>query len=395
MRQLIIIGFLFLSIQSFGQINTFPSEKEDLIAHSLALFPIAGIDTAAVTPTTLKFYTTLYQKENLKDVDDIGDIFAQQTMINPMGIVAIKIDSTITTQKETEIIHKREWPKGIWVKVNKIGLDLNEVAFVNWNSGGSNSISALLGLAFKRNYSTPNLHWNTNLLVEYGINKQKDLDLRKTDDNIELNSTFGYKPDSLSNWYYSAKFNFNTQLTNGYKYPDKDNAISEFMAPAYLFLGVGSEYKLKEKSLELYISPLTMKSTFVLDQRLANTGAFGVEKAIYDENGVLIKEGKRSRQQVGILVTNEYHTEIFKNIILNNKLSLYTDYINDFGNIDINWELNFRFRVNEFVVAKLGSHLKYDDDISTKHKDENGDTYEEGPSVQWKQHLGIGVIVNL
>ena len=31
-----------------------------------------------------------------------------------------------------------------WRQLNKLGLDINEVTFVNWNAGGANSISALL-----------------------------------------------------------------------------------------------------------------------------------------------------------------------------------------------------------------------------------------------------------
>ena len=34
----------------------------------------------------------------------------------------------------------------------------------------------------------------------------------KTDDQIRLSSTFGYRRDTISNWYYSVKANFNTQF---------------------------------------------------------------------------------------------------------------------------------------------------------------------------------------
>jgi hypothetical protein len=40
---------------------------------------------------------------------------------------------------------------------------------------------------------------------------------------------------------------------------------------------------------------LYIKITMVLDQRLANQGAFGVKKALYDENGNLILEGEKSK----------------------------------------------------------------------------------------------------
>jgi hypothetical protein len=221
------------------------------------------------------------------------------------------------------------------------------------------------------------------------------MDFQKTDDKIELNSTFGYRKDTLSNWYYSAKFNFLSQFTNGYAYPNTDESISEFMAPAYLFLGAGTEYNSEDENLVLYLSPITMKSTFVLDQRLANSGAFGVKPAVVSESGEIIREGENVRTEVGILITNEYQTELFENIGLNNKLSLYTDYLNKFGNIDINWEVNLRFEVNEYVVAKLGSHLLYDDDVKIKEENAEGELVEKGPGIQWKQQLGIGVIFNL
>ncbi len=282
-----------------------------------------------------------------------------------------------------------------WEEVNKIGLDLSEVAFVNWNAGGANSISALLNTDFKRTYERKNIRWKNELIARYGINKQTDQDVRKTDDHLEINSTFGYRKDTLSNWYYSAKANFSTQFSNGYNYPDTSKKISTIMAPAYLFLGVGSEYNVDEENLNVYASPLTLRSTFVLDQDLANEGAFGVEGAVYDEEGNLIKEGENVRTEVGILLTNEYSTEIFENIGLSNKLSLYTDYINKFGNIDVNWELNFNFQVNQYVLAKLGSHLKYDDDIKVQEENAEGELVDAGPRIQWKQQLGIGVIVNL
>lgn len=282
-----------------------------------------------------------------------------------------------------------------WKKSQQIGLDLSEVAFVNWNAGGVNSIAGLLGVAVKRDYNRKNLQWRNELLMEYGVNKQKDLEFRKTDDKLELNSTFGYQPDTLSHWYYSAKFNFLSQFTKGYSYPNIDESISQFMAPGYLFLGAGSEYNSEDENFVLYMSPITMKSTFVLDQRLADSGAYGVKPAVIDESGNVVHPGQNVRTEFGTLITNEYQTEIIDNITLRNKLSLYTDYLNKFGNIDVNWEVNLRFEVNEFVVAKISSHLIYDDDVKIKEENADGKLEEKGPGVQWKQQLGIGVIVNL
>jgi hypothetical protein len=61
---------------------------------------------------------------------------------------------------------------------------------------------------------------------------------------------------------------------------------------------LGAEYASKKKG-QLYLSPFTSKMTFVLDQRLANQGAFGVVKGIYDLDGTLLKEGEKSKIELG------------------------------------------------------------------------------------------------
>lgn len=280
-----------------------------------------------------------------------------------------------------------------WNEKNSVGLNLNEVAFINWNAGGNNSVSALVHGNFERNFKKKLLSWKNRGSFKYGLNAQEDREVRKTDDEFRLSSSFGYRKDSLSNWYYSAKFDFNTQIANGYKYPETDNPISKFMAPGYLFVGVGSQYSSSDESLDLYISPLTQKSTFVLDQRLSNEGMFGVQEAQYDDLGNLIEEGENVRTEIGFLITSNFAKEIFTNVRLDNRISLYSDYLNKFGNVDVDWEVNADLKVNHFIRANIGTQLRYDDDVKYK-EDTNGDGELEttGPRVQFKQLLGVGFI---
>ena len=140
----------------------------------------------------------------------------------------------------------------------------------------------------------------------------------------------------------------------------------------------------------MYLSPLTQKTTLVFNQRLANQGAFGVEKAIYDEFGNLIREGKNIRNETGILITNQWKTEIYQNMNLEHRLGLYTDYIHNFGNIDVEWQLQLEMVVNQYVKANIGTHIIYDDDIKSK-EEENGVQVIKGPKVQLKQLLGVGL----
>lgn len=293
-------------------------------------------------------------------------------------------------QPTTAIITAKPDTISYWKHKNVMGIDISEIAFVNWSAGGTSAITGLVRGDLKYDYKDDYQVWSNELFFRYGLNKQEGIELRKTDDAFKVNSTYGLRTSPTSNWYHSAKFNFNTQFTNGYNYPNTENPISKPFAPAYAFLGIGSEYIYKPVNFNLYLSPLTLKSTMVLDQTLANSGAYGVKKAVYDADGNIITEGEKEKTELGILITSNIEKEIFNNIILKNRLILYTDYLHNFGNIDVDWQCFSYLKVNEYVKANVGFNLVYDEDIDVI-KEENGIKINEGPKVQLKQVLGIGV----
>jgi hypothetical protein len=282
-----------------------------------------------------------------------------------------------------------------WKNINKVRFLFTQNSFVNWSAGGNNSISGILKINLTKNYKNNHTTWFNELKTNYGLNKEENRELRKTEDLFEINSTFGYRQNLKSNWYYSAKFNFKTQFTNGYKYPNKEKPISKFFAPAYSFLGFGTEYSIKESNFKLYISPLTNKTTFVFNQTLANEGAFGVIRAKYTPEGELISEGEKIKIEFGMLATGEWKSEVMKNIQMVNKLILYSDYLNNYGNVDIDWEINFDLTINKYVTANIGSHFIFDDDVRHKADVDNDGVLDIlGPRLQVKQVLGVGFLYN-
>lgn len=347
------------------------------------LKPFYEIDVHEITEDTI-FKPKLRRSVNIFTQDTsyvpFPEVKNALTPTNSYGIDTEKIAPVVV--QTVEIVDPYQvrdlyW----WENENSIAFDFNEVAFKNWTSGGDNSISGLLKIYFSRTFQKQFTLWKTEIYGRYGLNKQEDREWRKTDDQIRINSTFGYRRRENSNWYYTAKLNFNTQFTNGYKYPDTDNPISKFFAPAYLFVGGGTQYNSKNEQFFVYISPVTFKSTFVLDEALSDAGAYGVEP------------GKRVRKEFGISVQSKWETEIFKNVALLNRVGLYTDYFNSFGSIDVDWELVFKFKINNYFEANLGGHLIYDDDIlfgTDTNGDGENDSFET--RIQLKQQLGIGVL---
>ena len=81
---------------------------------------------------------------------------------------------------------------------------------------------------------------------------------------------------------------------------------------------------------------------------------------------------------------------MFKNIVYDTRATLYTDYLKDFGNIDVDWQNYLEMTVNKYVKANLGVHMIYDNDIKTK-VEENGIQVIKGPKLQLKQIIAIGL----
>src|SRR4030043_427071 len=80
---------------------------------------------------------------------------------------------------------------------------------------------------------------------------------------------------SLTNWAAGGENSFSGNfLANGLA--NYSIAISKFMAPGYINLSIGMDYKPSE-NFNVYFGPLSGKVTFVLDDTLSHYGAFGLE----------------------------------------------------------------------------------------------------------------------
>lgn len=265
-----------------------------------------------------------------------------------------------------------------WKNSGIFSLNAAQSSFSNWSAGGQNSI-ALNGLVnLTANYKKNKSAWDNTFDFGYGMlqrdNGEDKKTWIKTDDKINITSKYGYQASKV--WYYTALFNFKTQFTEGYNYLNASEKvkISDFMAPGYLLFSLGMDYKPND-NLSVFISPVTMKSTIVNDKELYEAGAFGVDP------------GKKLRNEFGAYINAQYKKdEIVKNVNFSTKLDLFTNYLNNPQNIDVNWETLFVLKVNKFISATVSTNLIYDDD--TDYIDSEGTNL--GPKVQFKEVIGVG-----
>ncbi len=176
----------------------------------------------------------------------------------------------------------------------------------------------------------------------------------------------------------------------GFNYPDDSTKISDLLAPAYLLGAVGLDYKPSDK-FTAFVAPVTAKTTFVNDQVLADAGAFGVEKAVYDTAGNLLTAGKNIRTEFGGYIRLFYKVDVMKNVSLQTKLDLFSNYLENPQNIDVSWEVLISMKVNKYISATITTHLLYDDDTDISIDNNNDGIIDRiGPRTQFKEVLGVG-----
>ncbi len=278
-----------------------------------------------------------------------------------------------------------------WKKGGVATLTISQASFTNWAQGGENSLSLTSLLHLFANYKKGNSSWDNTLDAAYGFLQSGSNSLRKSDDKIEFSSKYGYK--TSKNWNIAALVNFKSQFTHGYNYPNDSSVISDFLAPAYLLISTGMDYKPNDH-FSFFVSPVTGKITIVNNQTLANAGAYGVDKAVLDSAGVQTAAGKKVRYEFGALVSIKYNQEIAKNITVTTKADFFSNYFKNAQNIDVNWDVLITFKVNKLVSASINSTLIYDHDIPVPiYKNVNGVRMQTGvgPRTQFKDVLGIGL----
>ena len=293
-----------------------------------------------------------------------------------------------------------EEAKGPWDKGGTIGLNGSQTAFYNWAKGGENQISLSGNIKAFANYTKGKMSWTNLLLMDLGSSRMGKQDWRKGDDRFEYNTLLGHK--ASEKWYYSGLFNFKTQFTSGYDYDDNGKAsyVSNFMAPAYIKLGLGMDYK-PNKSLSIFLSPATAKWTIVNDQALANAGKFGLDpaesiKAVDGSDSIIITPASMVRTEFGALVRIGYTKDIMKNVNFGTILEFYSDYLGSPQNIDVDWEFAFTFKINDFLNAQLKGHLIYDDDVMIDVDSNSDGTFDmKGPRTQFNEAFTLGIVYEL
>ncbi len=313
---------------------------------------------------------------------------------NTNGQIILGPDAEKLIKSPFEIVDKG------WLDRGSISINSTQTYLSNWAAGGNSAFNVSGVGTYSLFYRDDRHSWDNIFNFAYG---RSVIDLNqpsiKTDDKIDLTSKYGRL--AKYNWSYTAMVNFKTQFAPGYVagprgLPDLQRGkISDWLSPAYFTAALGMDY-LEQRKITCFLSPFTCKGTIVKNQYLANLGQFGVDPAQYDSEGKMVSPGKNLRIEYGAYLRLGFSKSWKEQYRLDSKLELFSSYLHQPQNIDVNLESVLGCKINKYLGFSVIMQMLYDNDIILVKKpagfDSQGNPTPEirGPGLQLREVLAIG-----
>ena len=126
-----------------------------------------------------------------------------------------------------EVAPKAKAPER-WSTSLKTQINIGQTGLTTWAAGGDKTFSLAAFIDGNANWKMNDMFWNNRLQLDYGFlyASSKPL-LQKNTDRIYLESKWGYKTESMKNFYFSANYDFKSQFSSGYEYKTPASVTDE------------------------------------------------------------------------------------------------------------------------------------------------------------------------
>ena len=265
-----------------------------------------------------------------------------------------------------------------WKQGGMYNFNLAQSSLSNWAAGGDNFNMAInTYFNYYAYYQKPRQSWDNNVDLNLGFVQSTSLGGRKNDDRVDVISKYGYRIDTTGMWYLSGLFNFRSQFFDGYSFSGSNsNFTSSLLSPAYIILSAGLDFK-PNNTFSVFLSPLTSRTTLVLNTKLSNLGSYSVPV------------GKKINRETGLFVTVNYNNTIAPNITYRGRADFFSNYYEKPENINLYMTNMFTFKINKYFSATYSLDLMYDDKIKIFGP------LKKSPGLQLKSIIGIGYLKTL
>ncbi|MCY4233149.1 MAG: DUF3078 domain-containing protein [Bacteroidetes bacterium] len=244
-------------------------------------------------------------------------------------------------------------------------VSVSQVGFWRWYEGGISSLALGTNLSGKATKTSRDVQQEYEARLTFGVVKQDGIELRKSDDLIQLQGAFKFSEISVFGELNPAlSVDIRSQFAKGYQYDEKDLTkkgirISGFLSPAIVTQTIALNYPAKSW-LNIRLG-MAAKQTIVTIKDLRSRYKVSQDQII--------------RWQVGSAGHINFERTIFTNVHLKSILTLFLAFNQQ--SPDSIWETFLTMKVNSWLQVNAEYTALYDRDLATY--------------VQQKQLLTLGV----
>jgi Protein of unknown function (DUF3078) len=241
---------------------------------------------------------------------------------------------------------KEGWNKAGTLNLSGTQAGINkEWLFVN---GGDESFLGIKGIVdynFDRKKGKTN--WLNSFRGRFGVSKSTTTNDKfvKNDDYLNFNSIYG--KEFRKSWSYAGYFGLESQFEDA------------FMTPGYLKFGPGILYK-PNAHFSVLMSPLMVQVTTKLKSSLKNLDKYGVDS------------GKSVAFGLGAFLQANANYDLAKGVNYKSTTTLYSNYLDNPGNIVFDMNNLFTFTVNKYIGATFMINGRYNHDEVTGMQVQHG-----------------------
>jgi len=251
-----------------------------------------------------------------------------------------------------------------WKHTATTGANLTEISFKDWVAGGENALSYTLWLSGTSTLVGDNTSWSNSYKFAFGQTRIAGQGMRKTDDEIYIESLLIYKVGAVVNPY--GALTFRSQFAPGFRYETTTELqVSQFFDPAYITQSAGVAYQ-----------PLPGLTTRIgaalLEIITSEFPGYADDPASPQVEKVRVRGGAES--------VSEARVNMAERVDLTARLELLAPF-NALDKIIVRNEYILSANVNKYVATNLTLNLVNDMNVS--------------PRTQVKQGLALGVTYTL
>ncbi|MEW6516138.1 MAG: DUF3078 domain-containing protein [candidate division FCPU426 bacterium] len=243
-------------------------------------------------------------------------------------------------------------PASSW-KPEAVGqMNLAQNSFDNWTQGGTESLAWQATLQGKLTNDAPEYNWANSAKLAFGQIKVGAEELKKSVDEIRLESVLSYKLKIQIDPYVGVKAE--TQFTTGYDYKDTGKvAISAFLDPGYFTESLGVGYNAG--------SVVKTRLGFAAKQTVTN-----LYPAPYADDpqtpGI-----EKIKSELGLESVTDLSLKLTDTILFTSTLEAFSN-LKATDQIDVRWDNLLSTSLSTFLTMGFNVQLYYNKDVSTKRQ---------------------------